>query len=937
MQIPAFKNLKIRAKLVSVTLFLVLVPLLSISFLALERFGTALRGAAEENLEHLVSNIYGMCNVQQEMVQNKLVSDLKVAWEILHLRGKEITIVTEKEIFFDALNQFTNKVVPVTVPLWQIGDTPITLNSTVVDEVRSLVGGTCTIFQRIEGDRLLRISTNVIGKDGRRATGTFIPPDSPVTRVILAGKPYRGRAFVVDDWYITAYEPIVGRDGTVIGALYVGVKEQSAYSLREEIKSIKVGQTGYVYIIDSKGELRIHPAREGANIIDSRDTSGFEYIRAMIDAAVALKAGELGTIRYPWANPELGETTPRPKMHKFAYFEPWDWIISAGTYEDEIFESLITTQRFVLIMVIVALCLTVFLTVTLSMVLTKPIQELTEVTTKMVKGDLSQRVRVHGADEIGLLGTSFNRMIGQIENYTSNLQKMVEERTRELKESREKYRDLSRFLNSILDSATEYAIVALDFHGKIIEFNKGAEKLFGFKKDEVVDRENIGITIPLEDRNRGIQELMSKRTRAEGVCELEMIRVRRGGEHFPALTTVTAIMDPASNRVVGFVEIIRDITVRKKLERELRETKEFLENIMESSVDGILTTDLKGRLTYTNRAMEEMLQYRREEVLGTHISRFYVKGMEQAKEIMTVLTAAERAGNYVMEVRRMDGKQLTILTSLFLLRNEDGILIGTAGIFKDVTEKRQLEAKLKAAQARLIEASKMRALGELVAGVAHELNNPLMASQTILHVMMKSVPQDWPERERLELIRKCNDRIGKIVDHLREFSRQTRPEFQEVDINQTIENALIITGQQLLNHGISLVKELPPDLPRVVGDSNQLEQVFLNLIANARDAIEEGGDLKKELTITSRLSQDETLPHVQVSIKDTGAGISPENLEKVFEPFFSTKPVGKGTGLGLSLCFGIAEAHGGRIDIKSRQGEGTEVILALPVKQTGKE
>jgi methyl-accepting chemotaxis protein len=937
MQIPAFRNLRIRAKLVSVTLFLVLVPLLIVSFLALDRFGAALRGAAEENLEHLVRNIYAMCSVQQEMVQNKLVSDLRVAWEVLHRRGKEITVVEEQEVFLDAVNQNTGEVTAVKVSLWKIGDTPITLEHTVVDEVRDLVGGTCTVFQRIEGDNLLRISTNVVGRDGRRATGTFIPAESPVTRAILAGKPYRGRAFVVDDWYITAYEPIVGKDGAVMGALYVGVKEQSAYSLREEIKSIKVGQTGYVYIIDSKGELRIHPAREGANIIDSKDTSGFEYIRAMINRALSLKGSELGTIRYPWANPELGETIPRPKMHKFAYFEPWDWIISAGTYEDEIFESMITTRKFVLVMVIVALCLTFFLTVTLSMVLTRPIQELTEVTAKMVRGDLSQRVRVHGADEIGLLGTSFNRMIGQIENYTSNLQKMVEERTKELKESREKYRELSRFLNSILDSATEYAIVALDFFGNIIEFNKGAEKLFGYKKDEVVAKVNIGITIPLEDRNKGIQELMSKRTRAEGVCELEMTRVRKGGEIFPALTTVTAIVDPVSARVVGFVEIIRDITVRKKLERELRETKEFLENIMESSVDGILTTDLKGSLTYTNRAMEEMLQYRREEILGTHISRFYVRGMDQAKEIMALLSSVERATNYVMEVRRMDGRQLTILTSLFLLRNEDHVLIGTAGIFKDITEQKLLEAKLKATQARLIEASKMRALGELVAGVAHELNNPLMASQTILHVIMKNLPESWPERQRLELIGKCNDRIGKIVDHLREFSRQTKPEFQEIDINVPIENALLITGQQLLNHGISLVKNLSTDLPKVKGDPNQLEQVFLNLIANARDAIEEAGAPKKELTIASRLSQDETAPAVLVSIKDTGAGIPPENLEKVFEPFFSTKPVGKGTGLGLSLCFGIAEAHGGRIDIRSRQGGGTEVILTLPVKETGKE
>ncbi|MFH1124470.1 MAG: Cache 3/Cache 2 fusion domain-containing protein, partial [Pseudomonadota bacterium] len=745
-----------------------------------------------------------------------------------------------------------------------------------------------------------------------------------------------GRAYVVDDWYITAYEPIMDQEGIVIGALYVGVKEQSAYSLKGEIKAIKVGETGYVYIMDSSGNLKIHPAKEGENIIDSKDSSGTRYIRSMVNEALSLGDGQVGTIRYPWVNPELGEKKPRVKMLKFIYFKPWDWIIAAGTYEEEIYQSLHATQRFIIAIVIVALALGFFLTLTLSKILTRPIQELTRVTTKMVGGDLSQRVRVHGADEIGVLGTSFNRMIGQIQHYTSNLEKMVEERTQELKVSREKYREISRFLNSILDSATAYAIVALDFYGSIIEFNKGAEKLFGWKKDEVINKENIGITILAEDRERGIQEQMSKRTRAEGVYETEMTRVRKNGEHFPALTTITAIMDP-SGSTSGFVEIIRDLSLRKSLERQLRETKEFLENIMESSVDGIMTTDLKGKLTYSNRAMEEMLQYPREEVLGFHISQFYVRGIEQAREVMNLLRAAERAENYEMEVKRKNGKVLAILTSLFLLRNEEGQLIGTAGIFKDITEQKALAEKLKAAQAQLVETSKMRALGELVSGVAHELNNPLMASQTILHVILKNLSQDFPERERLELIRKCNDRIEKIVEHLGEFSRQTKPEFELIDINRSVENALIITGQQLLNHGISIVRNLSKALPRVLGDSNQLEQVFLNLISNARDALGDSPKQKKEMIITSNLIEEKGSSLVFVSVRDSGVGIAPENLDRVLEPFFTTKPVGKGTGLGLSLCYGIIEAHGGRIEIKSQQGDWTEVRVLLPVKEPRKE
>jgi PAS domain S-box-containing protein len=936
MIIPAFRNLRIRAKLVSVTLFLVLVPLLCVAYLSLDRFGKALRFAAEEDLDHLVRNIYAMCKVQQEMVQNKVVSDLRVANELLFRDHPEITVVDGELVRFAAANQVTGEIIFTSVPQWKIGKMVLTGDTRFVDEVQNLVGGTCTIFQRIEGNRLLRTSTNVIGKQGKRGIGTFIPADSPVTQAILADRPYRGRAYVVDDWYITAYEPLKGKDGSIIGALYVGVKEQSAHSFKGEIKGIRVGDTGYVYIMDSEGNLKVHPAREGANIIDSQDSSGFEYIRAMIKSALALPEGQIGTIRYPWVNPELGEKKPRVKILKYIYFKSWDWIIAAGTYEEEIFSSLYSTERFILLLVFLALVLSFFLTLTLSKVLTKPIQELTGITTKMVGGDLSQRVKVHGADEIGVLGTSFNRMISQIQNYTSDLEKMVGARTQELKESREKYRDLSRFLNSILDSATEYAIIALDFYGRIMEFNKGAEKLFGWKKEEVINKENIALTILPEDKKSGVQEWMSKRTRTEGMCELEMNRVRKNGQRFPALTTVTAIMDP-SGKSSGFVEIIRDITVRKNLERQLRETKEFLERIMESSVDGILTTDLKGKLTYVNRAMEEMLGYSRAEILGIHISNFYVRGMPLAKEVMELLKAAERAENYEMEVKTKSGKALTIMTSLFLLRNQDEVIIGTAGIFKDITEQKALEAKLKDAQAYLVETSKMRALGELVAGVAHELNNPLMASQTILHVILKNLPAGWPERERLELIRKCNDRIEKIVDHLREFSRQTKPELLEIDVNQPVENALMITGQQLLNHGISLVRHLAGALPKVMGDANQLEQVFLNLISNARDAIDDTTGPKKELTISSSFSEDGGAPSVVVAVKDTGVGIPPENLSKIFEPFFSTKPVGKGTGLGLSLCFGIVEAHRGRIDIRSRVGEGTEVSVILPARESGKE
>ncbi len=518
----------------------------------------------------------------------------------------------------------------------------------------------------------------------------------------------------------------------------------------------------------------------------------------------------------------------------------------------------------------------------------------------------------------------------------SNWEQMTDRDSRRVEETPARYHNLSPFLESVLDSITEYAIIAVDNRGMIAEFNRGAENIFGWEKGEVIGKHNISVTLLPCDQSRDVQAGIIRRVMAEGLCDVEMDRLRKGGELFPAHSTVTAIRDKAG-KTIGFVDIVRDITQkrlltrqREALEKQLRETKDFLENIMESSVDGIVTTDLKGKITYLNRAIAWMLEYPKEELLGAHISSVYTRGIDEARQIMTALRAHCRVENYNMQITSKSGLHLHILTSAYLLQNEEGELIGTAGIFKNVTEQKRLELKLKETQAYLVEASKMRALGELVAGVAHELNNPLMASQTLLHVILNNLHEGCPNRERLEIVRKCNDRIEKIVNHLREFSRQTDIHMKLTDINYPIENALLITSQQLLNHNISIHKNLPEGLPKILGDPNQLEQVFLNLISNARDAMDEVST-PRELTITSSCLYEDDDIFVVASVKDNGIGIPRANLDKVMEPFFTTKPVAKGTGLGLSLCFSIMEAHKGRIEINSTSGAGTEVSIYIPV------
>jgi nitrogen fixation negative regulator NifL len=923
-----FKDWKIRTKLISFTLLLALVPLGVGAILSLRKFTEDLKQAYESDLEHIVANIHAMCGAQQELLQDKLTSDLNTAHYVFFQNGQSVSISKDHFLEFTAEDQSTNELSRVRVPLWSIGGKSITKDYTLVDRVQKLVGGTCTVFQRIEGDRLLRISTNVLRANGTRAVGTYLPASSEVAKTILRGETYRGRAFVVNAWYITAYEPIRNEYNEIIGALYVGTPEQSALSLKEAIKSIKIGKTGYAYIMDSSGNLVVHPAKEGENILGVKDSSGFEYIREIASKALLLKENEVGTIRYPWANMELGETSPRMKINKYQYFRDWDWVIMAGSYEEEIFEGVARTKFFITLVALGTIALAILLTVMLSRVLTRPVMELTDVTARMAGGDLTQKVHITTGDEIGTLASSFNRMADQVLINTRNLEEVVHVRTQEIQEKEEKYRNLSNLLDSVLESSTEYSIIATDINGVILEYNSGSANLFGWTKEEVIGKMRIGQTFRTDDRSRGVIQEISRKVEAEGMTEYELQRIRKDGSLFQAHAIVTARKD-ASGKILGFLEIARDITEKLALEKELRETKDYLENIVQSSVDAIVTTDPKGRITFLNRAFEEMVGRSRENIIGLPIHQFYLNGLHEARKIMAILREKGSLKNYETKVVKKDGT-VSILTSASLLQDESGQIIGTLGVFKDLTEKKKLEEELIKTQAHLIEVGKLRALGELVAGVAHEVNNPLMAADAFLHVIRENLAKEDENQKRLELIQRCNERIAKIINHLLHFSRQSKFAFRKVDINEPIENALMITGQQLLNHGIRLIKTFSPNMPKIWGDANQLEQVFLNLISNAKDAMEKS-DRKRELTITISLLHHNGWNDVEIVVRDTGTGIPQDNVEKIFEPFFSTKEVGKGTGLGLSICYGIIEAHGGRIEVESKLEEGTTFRVTLPV------
>jgi len=307
--------------------------------------------AVSNDLAHMAENVYAMCQAQQELLQEKVRADLRVAQHVLDQAGP--VTFSDETVPWEASNQYTKQTQTLELPKLLIGDAwvgqirDLSQSAPVVDRVKDLVGGTCTIFQRMNdaGD-MLRVATNVETLDGTRAIGTFIPavnPDgtpNPVIAAVMGGQVFEGRAFVVNAWYVTAYAPIRDAQGNIAGVLYTGVKEESATSLRDAIMSIKVGETGYIYVLNAQGSTRGHYVishrgeRDGEDISNAKDADGNLVIQDICNAALKLTGNEIGEVNYTWKNP--ADPAPRMKLTKIAYFAPWDWVIGVGAYEDDL-------------------------------------------------------------------------------------------------------------------------------------------------------------------------------------------------------------------------------------------------------------------------------------------------------------------------------------------------------------------------------------------------------------------------------------------------------------------------------------------------------------------------------------------------------------------------------------------------------------------------
>ena len=359
---------------------------------------------------------------------------------------------------------------------------------------------------------------------------------------------------------------------------------------------------------------------------------------------------------------------------------------------------------------------------------------------------------------------------------------------------------------------------------------------------------------------------------------------------------------------------------------ELALLKEFNESIVESVNVGLIAVDEHGHITRCNSTFEEILGYSRVQSLGRPIKEIFDESF--AIKIENILGASrwhltETRNAYKLHTTNFNGDSLTLNVAIAPLRSASKDHKGAIVVLENVTQRVKFEESLQ-------QNEKLSSIGLLAAGVAHEVNTPLTGVSSYTQMLLSMIPETDPKHALLQKVQKQTDRATNIVGNLLNFSRTgSASEFAELDINKLLDDTVQLLEPQLRKSNVEIIKEYVDIPPRIFGNAGNLQQVFTNLILNARDAILNGGDITLATTY-----QDEDKIIIRVS--DTGTGIEPDNLNKIFDPFFTTKAVGSGTGLGMAVSYGIVQEHTGTISASSKMGEGTTFKIVLPVAQKQK-
>jgi two-component system sensor kinase FixL len=481
----------------------------------------------------------------------------------------------------------------------------------------------------------------------------------------------------------------------------------------------------------------------------------------------------------------------------------------------------------------------------------------------------------------------------------------------------------------LLDAVTEVALVVLDPDGRITGWNAGAEHISGFREEEVLG-EHFSIFYPQEDIADGkpVRELAA--VRETGRDQEQGTRLRKDGSRYIANVVVTPLRDE-TGEIQGFAKVVRDVTERVAAEEALRAREAHLRSILETVPDAMIVIDEQARIQSFSAAAVRQFGYEPGEVIGRNVSMLMPEPYRSQHDsyMDRYLSTGERRiigiGRVVVGQRR-DGS--TFPMELAVGEMHSGGVRYFTGFVRDLTERQQTETRLQEIQSELVHMSRFTALGEMASTLAHEINQPLTAIANYLKGCRRIL--QCMEGDQVPMLREAVNqaadqaiRAGQVIRHLREFVSRGEGERHIENLPKLIEEASALALVGAKEKGVRVTFSLDPDAPLVLADRIQIQQVLLNLVRNAIEAMED--QPRRELVITTRAMPVERM--VAISVADTGGGIAPEIADQLFQPFVTTKK--NGMGVGLSICRTIVEAHGGKMAVESASGRGTTFVLTL--------
>ncbi len=507
------------------------------------------------------------------------------------------------------------------------------------------------------------------------------------------------------------------------------------------------------------------------------------------------------------------------------------------------------------------------------------------------------------AERIFLVSTSRAPGVSDDDTRTIHVLKDITDR----REAERRYREL-------FDSIQEGLFFATP-DGRFLDVNDAMVRMLGYASREELLRADVSPHLyPVPEARDKFLRALSER----GVLRnYEETLRRKDGTLLHTLQNITAVRD-ARGRIGQIRGLMLDVTEQKTFQSQLQRERDFNQKILNTTQSMILVLDTAGLISYANRRCYEA-GFQENELIGNRLVDWVEATHQEDFDAALETTAhGHQVENLELRVRRGDGSMGHFSISLSPMRDEQNAVNSVVVVMTDITDAALLQAKL-------AHSEKMATIGRLVSGVAHEVNNPLAAILGFTDLLLENPEVPVSAREDLQIILQETQRTKDIVQDLLSFARQRPVQRELVRVNSVLRQTIKLRSYDFASHGVEVVEDFEEALAAALGDSQQLQQVFLNILNNAYDAVQEAGHRGCIRIHTRRQAE-----MIEVAISDNGTGIS--DPQRIFDPFYTTKQVGKGTGLGLSICYGIVRAHGGEIQCWSNEtGAGSTFVVRLPV------